>query len=175
MMSRRKRWVRRLALFGAACLAIGLLLPGQQVIPVAGASSSDWNHRTFWHHPWGKSGVHKGIDIFASRGTPVIASTGGLVIAAGELSRGGKVVSILGPKWRVHYYAHLAEYSVTRGMLVQQGDRIGAVGNTGNAVGKPSHLHYAMVTMVPYPWRISRQPQGWKRMFFLNPDAAFRN
>ncbi len=167
----RTRWIASLA---AVVLLSGLLVPNRQMIPVAGASSSDWNHQTFWHHPWGKSGVHKGIDIFAPRGTPVIASTSGLVISTEELLHGGKVISILGPRWRVHYYAHLQERSVSRGSIVRLGDRIGAVGNTGNATGKPSHLHYAMVTLVPYPWRIRWQAQGWKRMHFLDPDAALR-
>ena len=149
-------------------------MPNRQVIPVAGATPADWNHRTFWHHPWGRSGVHKGIDIFAPRGTPVLASTSGIVLYADELSLGGKVVSILGPKWRVHYYAHLQDRSVTRGMRVRRGDRIGTVGSTGNAAGKPPHLHYAIVTTIPYPWRIRWQPQGWKKMHFLDPDQILR-
>ena len=118
--------------------------------------------------------MHKGIDIFASPGTPVVASTGGVVISAEDLPRGGKVVAILGPRWRVHYYAHLKERSVTRGALVRRGETIGSVGNTGNAAGKPAHLHYAIVTTIPYPWRLRWQPQGWKRIFFLDPDAALR-
>ncbi len=166
--------IRRSALLGVVVVLAGLLVPGRQVLPVAGATASDWNHRTFWHHPWGKSGVHKGIDIFAPRGTPVVASTGGVVIGAGDLSRGGRVVSVLGPKWRVHYYAHLQERSVRRGAVVRRGERIGTVGNTGNAVGKPSHLHYAVVTVVPYPWRVRWQRQGWKKMFFLDPDGLLR-
>ncbi len=169
-----KRWIRWTAVLGAIIVVLGLLVPGRQLIPVEGASSADWNHQTFWHHPWGRSGVHKGIDIFAPRGTPVIASTGGLVIYADELALGGKVVSILGPKWRVHYYAHLRDRSVIRGQTVRRGVRIGTVGNTGNAAGKPPHLHYSIVTLIPYPWRISWQPQGWKKMLFLDPDQALR-
>jgi murein DD-endopeptidase MepM/ murein hydrolase activator NlpD len=48
---------------------------------------------------------------------------------------------------------------------------LGAVGSTGNAAGKPPHLHYAIVTPVPYPWRITGEPQGWQKMFFLDPGA----
>ena len=55
----RKRWVL-LAVF----LFWGVL-PEWPQIPVAGASARDWNPRTFWFEPWGRSGVHKGIDIFA--------------------------------------------------------------------------------------------------------------
>ncbi|MCP3963658.1 MAG: M23 family metallopeptidase [bacterium] len=170
----RKLLVRPVILFAAVVLLLGLLMPSRQVVPVEGATPADWNHESFWHHPWGKSGVHKGIDIFAPRGTPVLASTSGLVIAAGDISLGGNVVSILGPKWRVHYYAHLQERSVTKGMSVRRGEQIGTVGNTGNAAGKPAHLHYAIVTVLPHPWRIRWQPQGWKRMHFLDPDQVLR-
>ena len=54
-------------------------------------------------------------------------------------------------------------------MLVT-GKKIGTVGTTGNAVGKPPHLHYAVVTPVPYVWRMGAGQQGWKKMFYLNPD-----
>ena len=91
----------------AVILALGLLLPARGVIPVQNARVKDWNANSFWFAPWGKSGVHKGIDIFAKRGTPVIASTNGLVIYTGNIDMGGNVVTVLGPKWRIYYYAHL--------------------------------------------------------------------
>ena len=155
----------------AAFIALGFLFPSSQTVPVHGATSSDWNHGSYWHHPWGKSGVHKGIDIFASEGTPVVASVGGLVIFSSSISAGGNVVGVLGPKWRVHYYAHLQTRSAQVGELVSRGEQIGTVGSTGNAAGKPPHLHYAIVTIVPYPWRLSSEPQGWKKSFYLNPHA----
>jgi peptidoglycan LD-endopeptidase LytH len=46
-----------------------LLAPEWPRIPVQGASSKDWHRQTFWFEPWGRSGVHKGIDIFGRRGT----------------------------------------------------------------------------------------------------------
>ena len=61
-------------------LALGLFLPARGVIPVQNATAKDWNANSFWFAPWGKSGVHKGIDIFAKKGTPVIASASGLVV-----------------------------------------------------------------------------------------------
>ena len=70
----------------------GLLVPEKLVIPVEGASSNDWNHNTFWYEPWGSSGVHKGIDIFGAKGTPVQSATAGYVIYTGELGKGGNVV-----------------------------------------------------------------------------------
>jgi murein DD-endopeptidase MepM/ murein hydrolase activator NlpD len=167
--STQKRRLRIAAAILVAAFVIVLLLPSTQTIPVQGATSSDWNHATFWHHPWGRSGVHKGIDIFASEETPVVASTGGVVVYSGSMTLGGNVVAVLGPKWRVHYYAHLATRSARVGQLLRRGDPLGTVGTTGNAAGKPPHLHYAVVTLVPYPWRISSAPQGWKKMIYLSP------
>ena len=150
-------------------LASGFLLPDSPIIPVAGADTSDWNHSTFWYHPWGKSGVHKGIDIFADEGREVIAAVPGLVVYAGRLGDGGNVAAVLGPKWRVHYYAHMKRVDLSAGMYVSKGDRIGLVGTTGNAAGKPPHLHYSIVTVVSYLWRIRFERQGWKKALYLNP------
>lgn len=147
----------------------GLLLLENLIIPVKGASPRDWNHHTFWHHPWGKSGVHKGIDIFAREGTPVLAASSGVVIFAGTSGDGGNVVAVLGPKWRVHYYAHLREIEAGIGAMVTRGARIGTVGTTGNAAGKPPHLHYAIITQIPYVWRFRPELHGFDRMFYLNP------
>jgi murein DD-endopeptidase MepM/ murein hydrolase activator NlpD len=52
---------------------------------------------------------------------------------------------------------------------MNRSEALGIVGTTGNAKGKPPHLHYAIVTLIPYPWRIDSKPQGWKKMFYLNP------
>ncbi|AWQ85141.1 hypothetical protein CSC33_4941 [Pseudomonas aeruginosa] len=69
-------------------IVLGLLiawavLPEWPRIPVEGASARDWNPRTFWFEPWGRSGVHKGIDIFARSGTPVRSASYGLVLYRG--------------------------------------------------------------------------------------------
>ena len=153
----------------ATLLIVGLLIPEKIMIPVQGATSKDWNHNTFWYEPWGKSGVHKGIDIFGTKNTSVVASTSGIVIFAGELTRGGKVVAVLGPKWRVHYFAHLNDYSVSTGDVVSINSQIGLLGDTGNAAGKQPHVHYSILSLVPMPWLFTTQNQGWKKMFFLSP------
>lgn len=163
----------RILLAMLAVAAAGFLLPERLVIPVQGATPRDWNPRTFWYEPWGRSGVHKGIDIFAAQGRPVISATPGVVLYQGELGIGGHVVAILGPRWRIHYYAHLAEpMSVPR--FVASGVPIGAVGTSGNAVGKAPHLHYAVVSVIPLPWRFSSATQGWKQIFFLNPGELLQ-
>lgn len=153
------------------CFFVILFLPECSVIPVQGASSKDWNAKSFWYEPWGKSGVHKGIDIFGKEGTPILSTSYGIVIYKGTLPLGGNVVLVLGPKWRLHYYAHLQSDSVFIGKAIGTGAPLGRLGATGNAKGKPPHLHYSVVTLVPYLWRIDDSTQGWKKMFFLDPTA----
>lgn len=140
-------------------LLIGLLLPQRMMIPVQDATSADWHPKTFWFYPWGTSGTHKGMDIFAKEGTPVLAATGGWVVGNAHLSKGGNTVLILGPKWRFHYYAHLASSEAPLLAVVRRGQVIGRVGTTGNAKGKPPHLHYSMVSLIPMPWRIDQSPK----------------
>jgi murein DD-endopeptidase MepM/ murein hydrolase activator NlpD len=151
-----------------------LFLEQHILIPVQDASSDDWNQNSFWYEPWGESGVHKGIDIFAHKGSPALAAVSGLVIYRDELKMGGQVIIILGPKWRLHYYAHLGSVKVRFGQWVLRGQKVGEVGNTGNAIGRPTHLHYSIMSLIPYPNRYSSETQGWKRMFYLNPDEVLR-
>lgn len=155
-------------------LAAGYAIPERLLIPVDNATTGDWNPDTFWYEPWGASGVHKGIDIFAPKGRNAVAAVDGIVVYMGHVRLGGNVIVILGPKWRLHYYAHLDTIRVVPGSLVNRGDVVGTVGNSGNAAGKPSHLHYSIVTPVPYPWLARAGTQGWKRMFYLDPDSKLR-
>jgi len=150
-------------------LMIGFAVPEDKIIPVSHATKSDWNSSAYWYGPWGKSGVHKGIDIFSSKGTKVIATTSGLIVYQGVLGIGGRVIILLGPKWRLHYYAHLENIGVHIGDLVSSADIIGTVGDSGNAMGKAPHLHYSIVTLIPYVWQVDTSQQGWKKMFFLDP------
>jgi peptidoglycan LD-endopeptidase LytH len=166
--------MKKLIILFTIILALGLCIPERGVIPVENATSKDWNSQSFWFAPWGKSGVHKGIDIFAKQGTPVIASTSGLVIYTGNIKMGGNVVAVLGPKWRIYYYAHLNSIHAKSISWASRGEVIGAVGSTGNAAGKPPHLHYSVLSLVPYPWRFSTETQGWKKLFFMNPSDGFK-
>ena len=158
-----------------ALIGIGFLLPQDMVIPVKEATTQSWNKKSFWAYPWGSSITHKGIDIFANKGTDVIASTHGIVIYTYEGGKGGKSVMVLGPKWRFHYYAHLDEIQTFVFKPLKRGTVIGTVGDTGNAKGKAPHLHYAITSPFPYPKLYdSVSVQGWKRMFYLNPDIWLR-
>lgn len=153
----------------AIIIMTGMLIPQNFEMPVVGANSNSYNHETFWYGGWGSSIVHKGMDVFAKRGTRVNSSTIGIVILTTELSKGGKIVLILGPKWRLHYYAHLDEIKIEPFSFVTHDTEIGTVGNTGNAATTPAHLHYSIATLIPYPWRIDDATLGWQKMFYLNP------
>lgn len=153
---------------------IWLILPEFALIPVKNATGKDWNRKSFWYEPWGKSGVHKGIDIFGKKGTPVLSTTYGIVLYKGELPLGGNIVLALGPKWRLHYYAHLDSNAVFIGQPLLVGTPVGILGDSGNAKGKPAHLHYSVVTLLPYVWRADASTQGWKKMFFLDPGKIIQ-
>lgn len=168
-----KKFILGLLLIGL----VGVVLPSSATIPVLNATCSSWNPKTFWFGPWGTSGVHKGIDIFARKNTPVLAATSGLVLFAGNVDRiggkGGNIVITLGPKWRLYYYAHLQSIAPDIGAWVTEGDEIGKLGNTGNARTTPPHLHFEILTLVPYPWRYTSEVHGWAKPFHLNPADSF--
>ena len=164
-----KKWIKIILIAILSIILIGLLIPQNLKMPVVGADNNSYNHETFWYEGWGSSIVHKGIDVFAKKGTSVHSATKGIVLVTTEYGKGGKFVLVLGPKWRIHYYAHLDEIRTKRFAFVGHDTEIGTVGNTGNAATTPAHLHYGIGTLVLYPWRIDRAPLGWQKMFYLNP------
>lgn len=102
------------------------------------------NIASFWGD--GRDGgrrKHEGIDIFATRGTPVVAVTSGRVSRVGQNRLGGKVVNVSGGGYS-YYYAHLDSQLVSPGQRVQVGDTLGLVGNTGNAITTAPHLHFGI-------------------------------
>lgn len=88
---------------------------------------------------------HHGVDIFAPRGTPVLASAEGVVNRVEVTGLGGKVVWLRDPVRNANlYYAHLDSQTVRSGQQVSVGDTLGFVGNTGNAITTPPHLHFGV-------------------------------
>ncbi|WP_107666901.1 peptidoglycan DD-metalloendopeptidase family protein [Cyanothece sp. BG0011] len=88
---------------------------------------------------WGR--MHKGIDIAAPVGTPIMASAPGEVITAGWNSGGfGNLVKVRHPDGSVTLYAHNSRILVRRGQKVEQGQQIAEMGSTGYSTGP--HLHY---------------------------------
>lgn len=126
-------------------------------MPVLGMSPRQ--ARDTWHTPRPGRRRHEGIDLFATRGTPVISASNGEVWRIGTDRLGGRVVSVLGDGPALYYYAHLDDWApgLRVGQRVKAGTVLGVVGNTGNAVTTPPHLHFGV-------YRI-----GWLRSSAVNP------
>lgn len=119
------------------------ILTGSSIgFPVSGKNTGDI--KSFWgaDRDGGKRS-HKGVDIFAERGTPVVAVRSGAARADNN-NLGGKVVWLYNAmESKSYYYAHLDSQRV-KGNLVKAGDTLGFVGNTGNAKYTPPHLHFGI-------------------------------
>jgi murein DD-endopeptidase MepM/ murein hydrolase activator NlpD len=89
---------------------------------------------------------HEGIDIFAPTGTPLYATERGVITRIGVGRLGGLKLWLRGESGTDWYYAHLSAFNdqLREGDLVEAGDLVGYVGQSGNAVGTPPHLHMQM-------------------------------
>ncbi len=100
----------------------------------------------------GGSRSHEGLDAIAPRGTAVVAATRAMVRQVGTSPLGGNHVWLRDwDRRRDLYYAHLDEAWVKVGMIVERGQEIGAVGNTGNAEGTTPHLHFGIYDLEGRP------------------------
>ena len=135
--------------------------------PVAGKANRDV--QSFWGASRDGGGrSHEGIDIFAPRGTPVVAATDGYITRTGNSGLGGKQVwqrdGLLGSSL---YYAHLDSIMVQSGAQVKTGDTLGLVGSTGNAKGGAPHLHFGIYSVGgavdPYPYLRKRVKPDYKK------------
>lgn len=88
----------------------------------------------------GRNDFHRGIDIRAPAGTPVLATATGRVIVAGNGNGYGRYIVLDHENGLRTLYAHLQDFSVKAGQRVTRGQQIGRVGKSGNATGY--HLHY---------------------------------
>ncbi len=109
---------------------------------------------------------HEGIDVFAPRGTPLLAASDSTVIRVGVRDRGGNIVTLRDDaRDLLLYYAHLDEQLVRQGQRVRAGDAIGTTGNTGNAVTTPPHLHIGI-----YQGSWARSVDPWN--YFVDPPTT---
>jgi Peptidase family M23 len=91
------------------------------------------------------AGQHRGIDIAAATGTPVVAATGGEVRFAGTAGLSGLTVSIRTAEGLFDTsYLHLSSTAVHKGDRVSAGERVGAVGMTGKRSAAAPHLHFGV-------------------------------
>jgi len=138
-------------------------------IPVVGVRSHDLSDS--WHDPRdGGSRLHKGIDIFAPRGTEIVAASDGIISYIGDQPKGGHCLWLTTEAGTAFYYAHLDRWApgLYEGMEVQSGDLLGYVGNTGNAIHTPSHLHFGInqndEMVDPYPLLTRAVPSQHARL-----------
>jgi hypothetical protein len=89
-------------------------------------------------------GMHRGIDIAAPVGTPVLAAREGEVTYAGVLGYSGLTVAVRTVDGYVTSYLHLAAISVKRGEALAAGSRVGEVGTTGRRSQPAPHLHFGV-------------------------------
>jgi murein DD-endopeptidase MepM/ murein hydrolase activator NlpD len=138
--------------------------PSLATFPVEGRDAGAV--RSFWGADRdGGARSHQGVDIFAPRGTPVVATTAGIVRSAGTNALGGNVIFLYDPaRGQSYYYAHLDRQAVSAGQQVAAGDTLGFVGNTGNARTTAPHLHFGIYrrgegAIDPFPWIDTRRPR----------------
>ena len=107
-------------------------------MPLSGLLTSRFGNR---RHPIsGTMRRHAGIDIAASRGSPVQASGAGTVVSAGWAGGYGILVVVAHGNGLESRYAHLSQLAVASGQSVAEGQVVGYVGSTGRSTGP--HLHY---------------------------------
>ena len=111
--------------------------------------------------------AHHATDIMARKGTPVVAVESGTLDRVGWNRLGGWRLWIKGVSGARYYYAHMSAYApkLRSGSHVVAGQYLGRVGNTGDAQGGPTHLHFEVhlpdpkhidpsgdgITVNPYP------------------------
>ncbi len=134
-------------------------------IPVAGVAPSQLTD-TF-NQTRGADRRHEALDIMAPTGTPVIAAAAGTVEKLFKSDAGGNTVYVRSADRRtLYYYAHLQAYArgLEEGAKVEQGERLGTVGSSGNADPAAPHLHFAIM-------RTSPEKQWWEPATAINPYA----
>lgn len=112
--------------YGNSSLGISLIRP------ISGTITSRFGRRS--------RGIHTGLDIATSKGTPIKAAAGGTVSFSGRKGSYGYLVVIDHGNGVQTYYAHCSALYVSAGQSVSQGETIAAVGSTGNSTGPHLHL-----------------------------------
>jgi murein DD-endopeptidase MepM/ murein hydrolase activator NlpD len=97
-----------------------------------------------WGAPRSGGRSHKGVDMMAARGAPLVAIESGTITRTANSSLGGISIYLTGASGNRYYYAHLDSLAAGVGgrMAVSVGDVIGYNGSSGNASYSAPHLHF---------------------------------
>ncbi len=127
------------------------------VFPVSGGTSNDFSDE--YGSPRASTGWHQGNDIFGASGTPLVAVADGMLSKVGVNPIGGNRLWLTDDRGTAYYYAHLSAYppGIADGVRVRGGQVIGFMGNTGDAIGTPPHVHFEVHpgngdSVNPYPY-----------------------
>ena len=128
--------------------------------------------------PRADTGWHHGIDIFAPMGTPLLAVADGTVFSVGWNNLGGNRFWLRDKAGNEFYYAHLSAFSplALNGLHVKAGAVLGFVGNSGDAITTPPHLHFEAhpVALLSLGYDGSAvDPYEWLRGLQVLHDVAF--
>ena len=137
------------------------------LIPLTGISANQL--RDTFSEARSEGRQHDAIDIKAPQGTPVLATTDGVVIKLFQSEKGGITLYELDPSERyVYYYAHLMRYEtgIAEGKQLRRGDVIAYVGDTGNAGAGNYHLHFAISKLTSSGITL---PRNWSGGDPINP------
>lgn len=123
---------------------------GTLAVPVQGFARAKLENS--WGDARSEGRGHRGLDIMAAEGTPVVAAVAGTVEKLFDSRLGGTTLYLrsVDGRWQ-YYYAHLAGYAsgVREGLKVEAGQVLGYVGDTGDAGQGNHHLHFAVARMKP--------------------------
>ena len=94
-----------------------------------------------WGFPRSGGRTHEGTDMMAAFGTPVVAIDDGKITYVGVGESAGNWLILSGNDGNEYWYMHNKE-NLTSGGPVKAGELIATVGDTGNAIGGPPHVHF---------------------------------
>ncbi|WP_026584179.1 M23 family metallopeptidase [Bacillus sp. J33] len=140
-------YIRRFFIAGIMALCVGLLFLGGKHSNAAELNIGELTEHWMWPadgvitDTFGtRHGHHKGIDIAAESGSPVYAVDSGFVSKSYYSQTYGHVVFIKHGNKTETVYAHMNERLASKGEKVEQGQKIGTMGSTGDSSGV--HLHF---------------------------------